>query len=216
MGKQIILDFETVGNAQRNPNVATPSLAILVFDPTELKPFDELVSDALRLKFNLKQQFNQYKREWDQDTVDWWSKPENANARSMVIDPSHEDIDLCEMGPRIKKYLDEMGYEPNGKDDRIWARGPQFDMVLFENIYKNFGWEVPFPWWNIRDIRTEIDAITSIWNPNHTPNGYDDSFVWPEGVVKHREDHDVALDVMMMQNTHLKLLDFLELISQNS
>ena len=211
--KQIILDFETVGNAQRNPDTATPSLAILVFDPTEMKSFEELVGDALRLKFDLKTQFNKYNRTWDQSTVDWWSDPKQADARSMVIDPSPEDIDLSLMGPRIQKYLDDMGYQPNAKGDRIWARGPQFDIVLIENIYKYFGWEIPFPWWNIRDIRTEIDAITTIWNPDHTPNGYDDSFVWPDCVIKHREDHDIALDVLMMQNTHLRLAEYLNSIS---
>lgn len=209
MAKNIIFDFETVGNAQADPNVAIPSMAMLVFDPDEQLPFEELVKRCLRIKFNLSEQFNKYGRTYDKETVEWWSKPENKTAYDMVCLPSSIDVDLSIAPSIIKQYLEHMEYIPNAEGDRIWTRGNAFDVPLLENVYKQFGSEVPFPWWNIRDIRTAIDENCSVYCESHKMNGYDPTFVWPEDVIKHREEHDVALDVLMLQHSRNTLRDFI-------
>jgi hypothetical protein len=79
----IIYDFETTDN---KPTSAVASIAIIVFDPTELKTFDELVSSALRIKFKLTEQYAAG-RTWNKSTVDWWMHPDQKDAFSKVITP---------------------------------------------------------------------------------------------------------------------------------
>lgn len=199
----IIYDFETVAIGE---GAAVPSLAILAFDPSELLTFDELVSKSLRLKFNLKQQFVEYGRKYDTDTINWWKDADRAEAYKQVIAPSAEDISLSEAPLRINQYLASMGYQPNS-GEKVWTRGNDFDVPLMKNIYNQFGKEVPYPFWAVRDIRTEIDCVTPYWDENHEGKGYVKNFPYPEGFIAHVETHDIARDVLMMQHTHLSLIN---------
>ena len=199
----IIYDFETVAIGE---NAAVPSLAILAFDPSELLTFDELINNSLRLKFNLKQQFTDYDRKYDASTIAWWKDSQRAEAYKQVIMPSSEDISLSEAPLRINQYLASMGYQPNS-GEKVWTRGNDFDVPLMKNIYEMFGKEVPYPFWCVRDIRTEIDAITPYWDDSHEGKGYTKNFPYPEGFIAHVETHDIARDVLMMQYSHIKLIE---------
>lgn len=212
-GKHVIFDFETVGNAQKDPNVATPSLGILVFDPNEIVPFDELVQRARRFKFTINEQFNTFGRTWHQDTIDWWKKDENADAFARVIAPSVEDISLSELGPKIDAYLAEMGWsaDTDGKAcGRVWTRGNAFDAPLMTNIYSYFGWDEPMPFYLLRDVRTKIDAIAELYDDEHPWWGYPRGYETPEGFIKHMESHDCANDVLQIQYTMLRYFNWME------
>lgn len=202
--RHLLYDFETVDN---KPTAAIPSFAIIVFDPEEIAPFEELVKNALRLKFDLDEQFAMG-RTWRQEEVDWWSEPAQKEAYDMVIKKDGSEISLSQMGPIVQHYLDEQGYEPN-VGEKIWTRGNSYDPPILTNIYDQFGWDEPYPWWNVRDVRTEIDAITPYWDVMHEGRGYVKGFPYPEGFVKHKEEHDCARDILMMQYTHVKMIEFL-------
>lgn len=45
------------------------------------------------------------------------------------------------------------------KAPKIWARGPQFDIVVLEHAFDFYGMEKPWHYKNIRDIRTALDLI---------------------------------------------------------
>ena len=201
----LIIDFETVSNAQVFPDTAVASVAMIAFDPAEQLSFEELVNNALRIKFNLGEQYAMGRR-WDQETVDWWKKEENTEAFKAVIQPHPSDVSIREMNSLICNYLQRMAYDPS-ENGKVYSRGNAFDFPLFSNIYKSFGWEEPFAWWNIRDVRTEIDAVWSHVDPHHEGYGYIKEFPYPEGFIKHVETHDCARDILMMQYAHYGLLE---------
>lgn len=201
----LIFDWETAGN---KPHSAVASIALIVFDPAELLSFDELVAKSLRIKFKMPEQFSKFGRTYDQDTIDWWKKPENAEAYKMVIEVDGSEVSLSEMGPIVQAYLDRVGYVPN-IGEKIWTRGNSFDPPIFSHIYEYFGWEEPYPWWNVRDVRSTIDAIVPYWDNTHEGYGYIKSFPYPEGFIKHKEEHDCARDILMMQHAHIGLINYM-------
>lgn len=202
--KHVIYDWETTDN---KPTSAVASIAAIVFVPGEMKTFDELVASAIRIKFDLSEQFAAG-RTWSQDVIDFWKKPENQEAYDMVIKEDGSEISLSQFGPIFQKWLNDQGYVPN-IGEKIWTRGNAFDPPIFTNIYQYFGWDEPFPWWNIRDVRTEVDAIVPYWDPQHEGRGYIRDFPYPENFVKHKEEHDCARDILMMQYAHVGMINYL-------
>lgn len=197
----VMYDWETTDN---RPTSAVASIAVILFRPEELKTFEELVDSALRVKFDIAEQFSKFGRTWNQSTIDWWRHPDQAEAYKSVIAPSVDDVSLSEFGPILDRWLADNGYQAN-VGEKIWTRGNNFDPPIFSSIYEQFGWEEPMPWWNIRDVRTEIDAVTPYWQPDHEGYGYIKDFPYPDGFIKHKEEHDCARDILMMQYAHIGL-----------
>lgn len=204
--KHLILDWETCGNGSRNPQCAVPSFGAIVFDPNTMRTFDELVNDGVRYKFHLNEQFEEMGRTYDQDVINFWMNPENADAKKRVIDIDGSEISLKEFGARFEAYLLEKGYD-GGK---VWTRGNDFDIPILYNVLKQNGVDDLFPWWNVRDIRTEIDCVGYYIDPDHKGYGYIDSFPYPDGFVKHVEVHDCARDILMLQYGHSQLQNLLK------
>ena len=202
MAKHLIFDFETLDNRSYNRPVV-PSVAFLVFDPEVLMSFDQLVDNSLRIKFDISEQI-QHGRKYNQETVDWWRKPDNSEAYKKVIEVDGSEVGLGQLDSLLKEYLIEMEYDP-GKG-KVWTRGNSFDVPILDNIYEDFGWDPAFSWWNVRDIRTEIDAITPHFDSTHAGYGYIKDFPYPKGFIKHQETHDVSRDVLMMQQAHIQLM----------
>lgn len=211
-GKHILLDFETGGNAQKHPNCVAPSLGVIVFDPAEMLDFQTLVGRGIRFKFNIAEQMQKFGRITDPDTIAWWKEPEQAEAYQRVIMPSAEDISLSQLGPLLDQYLDRMGWTPDDgeRQGRVWSRGNAFDMPLFTNIYDYFGWDEPFSFGLVRDIRTKIDTITELWDQEHAGWGYVRGYPTPAGFQKHVELHDCANDIMQMQYSYMKYFEWLD------
>ena len=206
MDKHLLYDWETLSPGGY-PDTAVLSIGMIVFDPSEILSFDQLVSNALRIKFDYTEQINRMGRVYDKETIDWWNQPENADAKAKVVDRDGTERSLSDMKSIVDKYLEIMEYD--GTKGKVWTRGNDFDSPILVNVYKQFNWEMPYSWWNIRDIRTEIDAITQYWDHNHEGYGYIKDFPYPDGFIKHLETHDCCRDVLMMQYTHSKLQDLI-------
>ncbi|AGG58234.1 DexA exonuclease A [Vibrio phage henriette 12B8] len=212
-GKHILFDWETCGNAQEDPSVVVPSLGVIVFDPNELVPFDELVKQAVRFKFDVREQMDTFGRTTHQETIEWWRKPENFEAYGRIMIASGEDISLSQLGGKLDEYLRKMNWSAGVDGDacgRVWTRGNAFDAPLMTNIYKQFGWDEPFHFSLLRDVRTKIDAIAELYDPDHKHWGYPNGFTEPEGFIRHVEEHDCAVDVLRMQYVMLRYFNWLE------
>lgn len=51
--------------------------------------------------------------------------------------------------------------------DRVWAKGPQFDLVILESLYESVGQSHPWSYRAARDVRTMQDAVGPDWSPQH-------------------------------------------------
>lgn len=78
-------------------------------------------------------------------TVAWWSE-QSSNATDIFRQGDSLSID------RALRCLSEF----IGKDDLVWAKGPDFDLVMLAKAYEMMGMRVPWSFRNARDVRTMI------------------------------------------------------------
>jgi hypothetical protein len=201
--KSIILDFETLNTS---PSAIVTAVSVLAYEPCEILSFDEMISRCLTLKFEWQSQI-QDGRIWDQDTVDFWNLPKNETAKAMWVTPAPHDVFIREMFTGIEAYMLANGVDfgDYNTDAKVYSRGNAFEFPLMDNLYKQYGYANPFPYWSIRDVRTEIDAVMGHIDPKHMGKGFVEGWVEPEGYCKHDPRHDIVGDVMMMQLAHCQL-----------
>jgi hypothetical protein len=88
-------------------------------------------------------------------TIIWWMKQESA-ARERFQESDGEDFDeLMALGrhfvSRVQRMIDEAGPEGNYE---VYARGPQFDVVVIESLLNQLGLKAPWKYDKVRDLRT--------------------------------------------------------------
>jgi hypothetical protein len=59
----------------------------------------------------------------------------------------------------------------------IWARGPQFDIVILEDAYRECGIVIPWKYKNVRDVRTALalSTVTDLFDPTRKHHALDDA-----------------------------------------
>lgn len=183
-----VFDIETLGVES---TTVILSAAIIHFDPTEKPDYDKLLADSLFVKFDAKEQIEQYKRTITKSTIDWWAGQHSA-VRKMSFDPDPiKDLPATEAFAKINDYMKRF---PNYDKCVVWARG-SLDQMAIDSLARKVG--VPeitrYNLW--RDVRTAIDCL---YDGN---NGYcdvDHPTFKSYDVVKHNPIHDAALDVMQL------------------
>lgn len=212
MGRCLFIDFETLGNAEADPNVAVPSMAVCVFDPTENIGYTELVERCLFLKFNWTNQIANG-RTTHPDTIEFWKGlPKEAFDRNITPN-ANIDIELCDMYNEINLYFQRLNFDPHTEltgSNYVYTRGNAFDVPLMTNILNQFGYSPLYPFWQVRDIRTEIDTVTNLWDANHAGRGYVSEYVWDDSAIKHHPSHDLAIDIKQMQYTYQRLFAYMD------
>ena len=81
----------------------------------------------------------------DPKTVAWWNE-QSKEATGIFRQSPFASITMA------LKSLSEL----IGKDDLVWAKGPDFDLVLLTKAYEMMGVRVPWSFRNARDVRTMI------------------------------------------------------------
>ena len=78
----------------------------------------------------------------DHHTCKWWSK-QGWTARDLA---TKDSVPLLNALYQFSEFVK--------KDDYVWAKGPDFDLVLMQELYRVA--EMPIPWTfrNTRDVRT--------------------------------------------------------------
>lgn len=113
-----MIDIETLNT---DPDSVILSVGACKFDPyTRETPW---ASSHWRL--DITQQLAQG-RTVSESTLDWWSR-QDADIRDEVF--SEQDrVNILDFAVVLNRYL--VGV------DKIWCQGPQFDMVILENLYR--------------------------------------------------------------------------------
>lgn len=85
-------------------------------------------------------------------TVNWWLKQEVA-ATQEVTDPTGR-LQLKDALTFFTNFL--------GKKVRVWGNGSDCDCVILDAAYKSEGMEVPWKFYNTRDVRTILHVCEEV------------------------------------------------------
>jgi len=132
----VMLDLETLATF---PDAVILTIGAVKFDPYSFKE----PGPGLYCRIDVDEQTARG-RDVNQNTVDWWlQQKEDIREEALSMD---DRISVDQMHRELNKFL--VGVE------NIWAQGPVFDIAMLENIYRQYGWPVPWNFWQIRDSRT--------------------------------------------------------------
>lgn len=150
-----MIDIETLGT---EPDCVVLSVGAVKFDPfTANEPHDRtLWRPAVEAQMSAN-------RSVLDSTLEWWAK----QPKHIQDEAFNEDgrIPLQQFFGELNKYL--VGV------DKIWCQGPQFDMVILEDLFKQFEHHRNWAFWQIQDCRTifnmmPIDPRKSIQQDAHS------------------------------------------------
>lgn len=200
MGKYgLIYDIETLST--NSLNAVAVSMAALAFNINRVErgeyTYSELLGMARFQKYNVEEQVKKYKREIEPETLQWW-KDQGKEAINK-LKPSSDDISIEESIKLLTTMIVEYDIE------YVFTRNNTFDPVIIKSISNSTGIPMPYAWWKIRDTKSFIMGLTYEMNirDDFMPAG-----VTEDEFVKHDPRHDIAIDVMRLQNIlHAKMSD---------
>lgn len=180
-----MFDIETLGVES---TALILSASIIHFDPEENPTYDSLLSKALFVKFNAKEQADAG-RTIDKSTLEWW-RGQHEYVRKISLLPSGDDVSVVDGLTAIREYI--KNYRKKG-DETFWARG-SLDQMGIDSLCKAFDQPLLTRYNNWRDVRTAIDCLRETARDGYceVPN-FD-----RENVIKHHPTHDCAYDIMML------------------
>ena len=143
MSHEIMIDIETIST---NANASILSIAALRFNskdramsiesyPTFYRKINKESCDAIGLHV-------------DSTTLEWWAKQDDK-VRTEAFDDPVDRVDLKEALQSLSDFISDV----SGKTI-IWANSPDFDCTILTSAYKALGLQIPWKYWNTRDLRT--------------------------------------------------------------
>ena len=179
-----ILDLETL---DIESSAVILSAAILHFDETKEYAYDQLLSRTCFVKFNLKEQVQQYKRTVSKETIAWW-KSQSEETKKVSFYPSDRDTNLLVGLNKLKDYVDS-----NEGERIVWVRGT-LDQITFNSLCKAAKFPPLFPFKNYMETRTAINLLKETAKSGYCDvPGFDKNLV-----IKHNPIHDVCYDALQI------------------
>jgi len=141
MKTHAMIDIETLGTG--------PDAVVLSVGAVKFSPYNPQEPHAKTLwKPNIDEQTTAG-RSVLESTLEWWAKQ-----------PKHIQDEAFSDGGRItvKDFMGQLNKYLVGVD-KIWCQGPQFDMVILENLYGQFEHHTAWAFWQIMDCRTIFNMM---------------------------------------------------------
>ena len=132
MTTSLILDIETLS---RRPNAVITEIGIIAFNRADFIAFDEVV-----LHPGLFPQI-EAGRHIESETLQFHRKNKTLPLKISDEDPFTTIHLLAQF---IRKH----------NPQHIWIQGPDFDRPILESFFQQFGADLPWDYWRIRDSRT--------------------------------------------------------------
>ena len=141
MATHAMIDIETLDTV---PSSVVLSVGAVKFDPfgsqephakTLWRPsVDEQLADG---------------RSTSESTLEWWSRQEAHIRESTFTEQGRVSLDV--FFKDLNKFL--VGV------DKVWCQGPQFDMVILEDLFKQFDHHMNWAYWQVCDCRTIFNMM---------------------------------------------------------
>jgi exodeoxyribonuclease VIII len=137
-----MIDLETLGT--------TPDAVILCVGGVKFDPNTDRIYDEIHYRLDIDEQQNN-NRSIDHGTIEWWGQ-QPASIIEAAFDPDGRTP--------VISFLEDFKRWCVGVDS-FWAQGPTFDMIILENLYRQYNRPYPWPFWGIRDSRTLFGIMPS-------------------------------------------------------
>lgn len=208
--QHLMIDFETMSTSAYSGAVI--DMAALHFDSDKFVSGDPYtLADINRVrhwKLKVAEQVTKYGYEIEGATVTFWQqqKPEvRANLK-----PLPTDLSVVDFAKSFHEYLIELP-----KIQRWWSRGNNFDPIILSRLFASAGrsnhLEEYLKYWQVRDVRTFIDAKFDFKPPLNGFCPIRDEALWDRTFKQHDCRWDVLADVLRLQ-TIIRAENELEMI----
>ena len=130
-----MLDIETLATT---PDAVVMSVGVVKFDPHTGTPYNKTL-----WRPDIDEQ-TERDRHVSESTLEWWAKQPDHIQEDAFSDEGR--IPVTEFMKELNRYCVGM--------DKIWCQGPQFDMLILENLYIQWGHHFGWQFWQVMDCRT--------------------------------------------------------------
>jgi len=134
--KNLMIDLETLGT---EPDAPIISIGAVFFDKKGL-------GEDFQVNLDINQQIKDG-RKMTGDTFKWWLEQENAAKRVFK-----ESATSTMWG--LQLFYNWAFEQCSPRTMCPWGNGATFDISIMENILNQYDVEIPWRFWNIRDLRT--------------------------------------------------------------
>lgn len=159
-----MVDLETIGDTSTS---AVSSISLVRFNPYTGKVFEHLnINVDLSLGIHLG-------AEASPSTVLWWVQ-QSEPARLALVASQVDAEDPIDMTIMIKDFILQIEKQID-EDLILWGNGSSFDIPILANYYNLLGMDLPWKFYNVRDVRTivefapEIKETTPFEGTKHVP-----------------------------------------------
>jgi exodeoxyribonuclease VIII len=127
----------------------TPDAVILTVGAVKFDPFNKKEPHTdFYMRLEIENQEDRG-RMINPDTLQWWSTQPNEIIEEALGDHNRQSVE--HMLSSFKKWF--VGC------DKIWAQGICFDITMLENISRQYGYPIPWSFWQVEDARTIINRM---------------------------------------------------------
>ena len=131
----VMLDIETLATT---PDAVVMSVGVVKFDPHTGTPYNKTL-----WRPDIDEQ-TERDRHVSESTLEWWAKQPDHIQEDTFSDEGR--IPVVEFMKELNRYCVGM--------EKIWCQGPQFDMLILENLYIQWGHHFGWQFWQVMDCRT--------------------------------------------------------------
>lgn len=172
MSKDIMLDFETLGNG---PDTIVISLGACVFDLET-----GLIGSTFYMAFDIADQ-QKVGRTFTPDTLKWWFSQSGA-AKKVFHEKAKPTLEV------LQTFAAWVGAQASISKVTPWGNGATFDISIIESLFKQFNIKCPWLYYNVMDLRTFrrfIAGNTKIEKEGTNHNALDDSISQAKFCIEH-------------------------------
>ena len=136
MTTHAMIDLETLDVL---PSATVLTIGGVKFNPNAISE----PSQPFYYRFDVDEQLNKG-RTTSESTLEWWGQQAEDVREEALGDDNRTSV--FEILKALNKWC--VGV------DTIWCQGPAFDIVILEDLFRQYEHHVPWPFWKIKDSRT--------------------------------------------------------------
>lgn len=138
----LMIDLETLGKDHDAPVL---SIGAVFFNPN---------TGEMGHEFHVKIEFESacLNRRIDPSTVKWWLQ-QSKEAQSKLFEGNAAPVRTA-----LVHFVEWVKSVTNTNNVKPWGNGATFDITMLESCLKTHCVEIPWKFWNIRDVRTIVDC----------------------------------------------------------